>query len=314
MASKKKILGNKYVKEQKWEKALSCYSEAIKIFPFDAVFFANRAMCHLKMNNFYSTEADCTTALQLDGNYIKAYHRRATARMELKQFDDAIDDLKQILSLEKNNKEAQKLLEIAQKAFDKKLGININKKPVDKITKSEVKNEITKTKIEVKDQIIKTKSDVEDQIIETKLLKDTTINIKDKKSKDTLKVNKIEVIEKCDTVEDDKSLPDWLPCFEKDVKIVKVIDKLPHQRSKKPLKSIAIVPKDLTKLPTQIDEKLSNINEKKVEIIPDKIELQNDTEADVPPAPTSSIQFFETWKKYKSPNFRYKYLKVKYKN
>lgn len=48
-ATKHKIMGNKMVQEQKWDKAMACYNEAIKIFPYDAVFYANRALCHLKM-------------------------------------------------------------------------------------------------------------------------------------------------------------------------------------------------------------------------------------------------------------------------
>lgn len=42
--------GNLFVKEQQWKKAVQSYNEAIKIFPYDAVFYANRALCHLKMD------------------------------------------------------------------------------------------------------------------------------------------------------------------------------------------------------------------------------------------------------------------------
>lgn len=42
--------GNTFVQQKKWEKAIASYSEAIKIFPDDAVFYANRALCYLKQN------------------------------------------------------------------------------------------------------------------------------------------------------------------------------------------------------------------------------------------------------------------------
>jgi len=42
--------GNDFVKQKKWDKAITSYSEAIKIFPYDAIFYANRALCYLKQD------------------------------------------------------------------------------------------------------------------------------------------------------------------------------------------------------------------------------------------------------------------------
>lgn len=42
--------GNDFVKQKKWDKAIASYSEAIKIFPYDPIFYANRALCHLKLD------------------------------------------------------------------------------------------------------------------------------------------------------------------------------------------------------------------------------------------------------------------------
>lgn len=41
-----------FVQQKKWDNAIGCYSEAIKIFPYDAVFYANRALCHLKKDKY----------------------------------------------------------------------------------------------------------------------------------------------------------------------------------------------------------------------------------------------------------------------
>lgn len=49
-ASKLKDEGNALVQKQEFAKAVGKYSEAIKIFPHDAVFFANRALCQLKID------------------------------------------------------------------------------------------------------------------------------------------------------------------------------------------------------------------------------------------------------------------------
>jgi tetratricopeptide (TPR) repeat protein len=40
--------GNDLVRKQKWKEAIQCYSRAIKCFPYDAIFYANRALCYLK--------------------------------------------------------------------------------------------------------------------------------------------------------------------------------------------------------------------------------------------------------------------------
>lgn len=46
----------------------------------------------------------------MDETYVKAYHRRATSRMNLKQYKEAKQDLETILKLEASNKEAKSLL------------------------------------------------------------------------------------------------------------------------------------------------------------------------------------------------------------
>lgn len=64
----------------------------------------------LCLYSFYSAESDCSTAIQLDETYVKAYHRRASARMNLKQYKEAKQDLEKVLKLEPYNKEAKSML------------------------------------------------------------------------------------------------------------------------------------------------------------------------------------------------------------
>lgn len=42
--------GNIFVQQKIWNKAIASYSIAIQIFPYDAVFYANRALCYLKQD------------------------------------------------------------------------------------------------------------------------------------------------------------------------------------------------------------------------------------------------------------------------
>lgn len=49
-ALKHKDQGNIFVQQKNWDKAIASYSEAIQIFPYDAIFYANRALCYLKQD------------------------------------------------------------------------------------------------------------------------------------------------------------------------------------------------------------------------------------------------------------------------
>lgn len=60
---------------------------------------ANRAMAHLKTSNAQAAHEDCSVALSLDPAYVKAWHRRSSARRALGRHLDAIDDLEQALRL-----------------------------------------------------------------------------------------------------------------------------------------------------------------------------------------------------------------------
>ena len=75
--------------------------------PKNAVLPANRAMAKIKMKDWKSVENDCTLSLSLDSTYVKAYHRRGTARKNLKKFSDALKDFEKTIELEPNNKQAQ---------------------------------------------------------------------------------------------------------------------------------------------------------------------------------------------------------------
>lgn len=42
--------GNCFVQQKEWDKAIDSYTKAIEIFPYDAIFYANRALCYLKQD------------------------------------------------------------------------------------------------------------------------------------------------------------------------------------------------------------------------------------------------------------------------
>ncbi|XP_039276433.1 RNA polymerase II-associated protein 3 isoform X2 [Nilaparvata lugens] len=109
-AEDEKEKGNACVKERKWTEAIAHYTNAIEKHSEDCTFFANRALCYLKISRFEDAESDCSRSVSVDSSYVKAYLRRAAARIELKKFDDAKSDLNVVLKLEPNNSEAKTYL------------------------------------------------------------------------------------------------------------------------------------------------------------------------------------------------------------
>ncbi|XP_018401543.1 PREDICTED: RNA polymerase II-associated protein 3 isoform X2 [Cyphomyrmex costatus] len=274
--------GNDFVKQKKWDKAVASYSEAIKLFPYDAIFYANRALCYLKQDRLYSAEADCTSAILLDKTYVKAYHRRVTARLELKQFDAALEDVKKITDLEPYTKETEILLNQIKKQFGNSF---MSKKNIRTTDESDNKN-ISKKVIDAKEDQNK-KNSVN---VDNKTVQPSPTNIQEPKK--------------------DQRIPDWLP-EKNEVEVVEPIDKPPHLRSKEPLKRIPVQEADLSKsFKEEIKVICSNnqIELKSNETCkPEENFIENCKE--IPPIPASAVQFLINWKKYTSFDLRYRYLK-----
>lgn len=72
------------------------------------------------MRRWKEAESDCTTALQLDKTYVKAYQRRAAAREKLDQFLEAKADLEKVLEYEPKNKESKLALDKLQELIEKR--------------------------------------------------------------------------------------------------------------------------------------------------------------------------------------------------
>ncbi|XP_071570643.1 RNA polymerase II-associated protein 3 isoform X2 [Temnothorax nylanderi] len=290
--------GNDFVKQKKWDKAIASYSEAIKIFPYDAIFYANRALCYLKQENLYSAEADCTSAIQLDKTYVKAYHRRVTARLGLKQYKEAMDDIQKIAELEPCSKETEILLSQLEKFGSGKSFMSVK----------DVRTADVSDHEKIDEKVIDTKKDT-NKMSSTNV--DNTVKPTTRSATESKK---------------DRRIPDWLP--EKDnVEIVEPIDKPPHLRSKEPLKRIPVQEADLSKPFKSFEEEIKatcsknqhvelsgvhpgNITKQKENVATCKPE-ENFIESfrEMPPIPKNAVQFLLNWRKYTSFDFRYRYLK-----
>ncbi|CAF0784426.1 unnamed protein product [Rotaria sordida] len=130
-----KDCGNYQFKEKSYSQAIECYTKAIECDPTCSIYFANRAQCQLFEQRYGACEADCTLAIQLDKNYLKAYYRRALARIELEKIEQARQDLEYILTREPSNNDAKiKLDELNKNDEIKRLGriYPLSDKPIDK--------------------------------------------------------------------------------------------------------------------------------------------------------------------------------------
>ena len=75
------------------------YSLAIELNPDStksAIYYSNRAICHIKMDNYGLAISDADLAIKLDPSYAKAYYRKADAHIALDKYDVARDCLKKV--------------------------------------------------------------------------------------------------------------------------------------------------------------------------------------------------------------------------
>jgi tetratricopeptide (TPR) repeat protein len=127
--------GNFAFKQKSYAQAIEYYTKAIECNPISPIYFANRAQCQLFEQRYGACEADCTFAIQLDKNYLKAYYRRALARIGMEKTDQAREDLEHVISCEPSNKDARnKLDELNKNDEIKRLGriYPLQDKPIDK--------------------------------------------------------------------------------------------------------------------------------------------------------------------------------------
>ncbi|CCD23612.1 protein serine/threonine phosphatase NDAI_0B05790 [Naumovozyma dairenensis CBS 421] len=109
--------GNKYIKEKKYTKAVEYYTKAIELDSTQSIFFSNRALAQLKLDNFQSCLDDCNSALELDPKNIKAYHRRGLSQLGLLHFKKAKNDLSIVLKAKPSDATAKRALDMCEKVI-----------------------------------------------------------------------------------------------------------------------------------------------------------------------------------------------------
>jgi len=113
----KKEAGNLAFKSAKWQDAYNLYTEALEIDPnnkkMNAALYYNRATVSSKLNKLDQSITDCTKAIEIDENYVKAYLRRAKCYEDKEEHEKAVFDYEAVFKIDKS-KEHKELLSRAK--------------------------------------------------------------------------------------------------------------------------------------------------------------------------------------------------------
>ena len=103
-----KAEGNAFYRDKDFYKAMGIYTDGIELCrnQFDeerSILYSNRAACHLTKEEYVEAEEDCTAAIALNENYLKAILRRAHAREKLDKLSPALEDYQKVVELDPRN-------------------------------------------------------------------------------------------------------------------------------------------------------------------------------------------------------------------
>ncbi|GMI84146.1 tetratricopeptide repeat 16, DNA J protein C31 [Hibiscus trionum] len=106
-----KAAGNKAFQSGRHSEAVEHYTAALSCNmesrPFAAICFCNRAASYKALGQITDAIADCSLAIALDGNYLKAISRRATLYQMIRDYGQAAGDIERFISLLTNQMETK---------------------------------------------------------------------------------------------------------------------------------------------------------------------------------------------------------------
>jgi len=115
---------NKFYKNNNFIDAINVYNELLSLDNnnkfFNALILSNRSLCYYKIKDMFNALHDINASIKLNNKYWKSYQRRANINIRLKYSEQAKDDLRKVLELDPNNREARSLLEDILKEERKK--------------------------------------------------------------------------------------------------------------------------------------------------------------------------------------------------
>lgn len=118
--------GNIYFAQQQFQQAIEQYNQAILYSPTDdtdnlSIYYNNRCACYLQLKQYEQCINDATESLKLQPHNTKALIRRSLAYEKQTKYNDAFNDIKQAVEIEPSNKQLQSDLNKLQKLNDEQL-------------------------------------------------------------------------------------------------------------------------------------------------------------------------------------------------
>lgn len=106
-AEQLKTEGNTKYAAKDYHGAISAYSEAIRLAPTNAAYFANRAAAELMLGRYKDVISDCNAALAIDDKFVRALLRAGKAHLSLGNIRLATDMYNRVQELEPSNADAR---------------------------------------------------------------------------------------------------------------------------------------------------------------------------------------------------------------
>ncbi|XP_053313918.1 small glutamine-rich tetratricopeptide repeat-containing protein beta [Spea bombifrons] len=106
--------GNNFMKEQNYEAAVDCYTQAVELDPKNAVYYCNRAAAFNQLGNHSNAVRDCEKAISIDVVYSKAYGRMGKALAAMNKYKEAIGSYQKALDLDPDNESYKSNLRLAE--------------------------------------------------------------------------------------------------------------------------------------------------------------------------------------------------------
>ncbi|KAL9420025.1 hypothetical protein AB3S75_037738 [Citrus x aurantiifolia] len=92
-AEQLRLDGNFYFSKDRYGAAIDAYTEAITLCPNVPIYWTNRALCHLKRNDWTKVEADCRKAIQLDHDSVKGHYLLGLTLLQRNEYAEGIKEL-----------------------------------------------------------------------------------------------------------------------------------------------------------------------------------------------------------------------------
>ncbi|MEN7546997.1 tetratricopeptide repeat protein [Rapidithrix thailandica] len=95
--------GIQHYENQKFEKAISEFTQAIRIQPEAANYYLNRGMAKYEVKDYYGAISDYTQCLERNPLEADALNRRGLAKYQLKDLENALVDFSKVIALDSNH-------------------------------------------------------------------------------------------------------------------------------------------------------------------------------------------------------------------